>query len=463
VTTGNAHAARGVPPHIGDCVAGKYRVEKVIGEGGMGIVVAAMHLGLDERVALKFLRCDVPLIGVSHDRFQREARVAAKLQSEHVARVLDCDTLPSGVPYIVIEYLEGSDLARRLDSEGPLAACDAVDLMMQAAEAIAEAHAKGIVHRDLKPANIFVARRDDGSECVKLLDFGIAKLFDTEDDSAVTETSAMLGSVRYMAPEQLRSARTVTGRADIWAFGVVLYELLAGKTPFERPSRAETSAAVLHDAPTPLVSYLEVDAELAAAIHACLAKQPAERPPTIAALAEQLAPFGSDASRASLLQIERWRSIADEDARLDATDATDRVALVDSQREAGRTSAPSSVDALPRRPWPKGLVAVVAATLLVALFLLWPRAEAPLGEPAGGSSEVEASLTDSTAAAPAPTPPPTVAPPPSSASIETKRDTPLAAVVRVTPHAAASTPTREVPSAKTASPELCPDPFCARK
>lgn len=159
----------------GETIAGKYRVERTLGQGGMGVVVAARHLHLQQSVAIKFLRPELMGGGEAVERFQREARAAVRIQNEHVARVLDVGALDSGVPYIVMEYLDGVDLAAWIEKQGPVPARQAVDFVLQACEALAEAHSLGIVHRDLKPANLFCIRRPDGALFVKVLDFGISR------------------------------------------------------------------------------------------------------------------------------------------------------------------------------------------------------------------------------------------------------------------------------------------------
>ena len=234
-------------PQPGDVLAGKYRVERVLGSGGMGVVVAAMHLTLQERVALKFLLPEGAKKEETVTRFLREARAAAKIKSEHVARVSDVGTLESGAPYLVMEYLDGSDLSALLRRDGPLPPRDAVEYVLQACEALAEAHAVGIVHRDLKPANLFLARHAGGAPRIKVLDFGISKLTARDpsmppDDPSMTRTRAWLGSPLYMSPEQMRSARDVDTRTDIWALGVILYELLSGKPPFDGETFPELCA-----------------------------------------------------------------------------------------------------------------------------------------------------------------------------------------------------------------------------
>lgn len=283
------------PVAAGEILAGKYRVDRVIGQGGMGIVVAATHEQLRQRVAIKFL-----LKGARGDvvtRFLREARAAAKLRSEHVARVLDVGELPTGSPFMVMEFLEGSDLEGTLAQRGPLPIDEAILHVLQACEAIAEAHAAGIVHRDLKPANLFLAKTPDGSGTIKVLDFGISKDAneDTGEPSAsLTRTTAVLGSPSYMAPEQMRSTRDADTRADIWSLGIILYELVTGTVPFDAESFVELAMKVISEEPTPPGQLRpDLPAEVEAAILRCIQKNPAHRFANVAELAAAIAPFGS--------------------------------------------------------------------------------------------------------------------------------------------------------------------------
>jgi serine/threonine protein kinase len=207
----------GVKP--GEILAGKYQVERVLGVGGMGVVVAAHHIQLDEKVALKFLLPDALKNTEALARFEREARAAVKIKSEHIARVIDVGKLDSGSPYMVMEYLEGGDLSGMLSKTGKLPVEQAVDFVLQASEAIAEAHALGIVHRDLKPANLFCIRRRDGQLAIKVLDFGISKVTKTgsmPDSMSMTKTTAVIGSPVYMSPEQMQSSKGVDLRTDVW-------------------------------------------------------------------------------------------------------------------------------------------------------------------------------------------------------------------------------------------------------
>jgi eukaryotic-like serine/threonine-protein kinase len=295
-------------PAADDVLAEKYRIERVLGQGGMGIVVAAMHLHLEERVAIKFL-----LPELAHDpalvgRFLREGRSAIKIRSEHVVRVLDVGTLPGGTPYMVMEYLEGKNFEELLEDQGRIPVELAVDHLLQATEALAEAHALGMVHRDLKPANLFLAHRADGSPCVKILDFGITKVVDTKGvaDFEATSTSIVMGSPRYMSPEQMRSTPTIDARADIWGLGIILHELIAGASPFDGATMPELLASILQDPPPPLRQLRpEVPAGVETAVIRCLEKDPTNRFADVAELTQALAPFGSPSARVSADRVSR--------------------------------------------------------------------------------------------------------------------------------------------------------------
>ncbi len=237
---------------IGDVVGGKLRIERIVGRGGMGIVAIATHLALEQKVAIKVLHEQLAADPATVERFLREARTPMRLKSDHVCRVLDVGQLDGGAPYIVMELLEGSDLAALVKLRGALPIATAVDYVLQACVAVAEAHALGIVHRDLKPANLFVTRRVDGSPLVKVLDFGIAKVPSRGDNTQLTQTAAVMGSPGYMSPEQLRSAKDVDARTDVWALGAILYELVSARLPFPADSVTELAVKIAVDPPDPL-------------------------------------------------------------------------------------------------------------------------------------------------------------------------------------------------------------------
>jgi serine/threonine-protein kinase len=288
----------------GEILAEKYRVERVLGMGGMGVVVAARHLQLDDRVALKFL---LPTAAPSSEivmRFGREARAAAKIRSEHIARIRDVGTLASGAPYLVMEFLDGVDLAGALKQRERLPVQDVVEYVLQACEALAEAHALGIVHRDLKPANLFLTRRPDGSSCIKVLDFGISKVAADLGDAAVTSTQAVMGSPLYMSPEQMLSSKDVDPRSDIWALGVILYELLTGNPPFEGESMAQLVLRVANEAPRPMRDRRpDLPEGLEAVVLRCLEKSRTNRFQHVGELALALYEYGPKRARVSVERI----------------------------------------------------------------------------------------------------------------------------------------------------------------
>ncbi len=281
-------------PKVGDVIVGKYRLEQVAGEGGMGIVYAAQHLVLKQRVAVKVLRPDAAVSEHVVERFSREAQAAARIMSEHVARVMDAGSTATGAPFLVMEYLEGCDLEELLSVEGPLPLTDVVDYLLQALEALAHAHAVGLVHRDIKPANLFLACRADGGNVIKMLDFGISKTMKSRPEERVLTGQAVLGSPVYMSPEQLRNAKDIDARADIWSLGVVAYELLSGEPPFDGDGVGEIFAAILEKDAEPLhTKNWRLPPELSAVIAKCLQRKPEDRWNDAAEVAKALKPFGS--------------------------------------------------------------------------------------------------------------------------------------------------------------------------
>jgi serine/threonine-protein kinase len=280
----------------------------------MGVVVAAHHLQLDEKVALKFLLPEALGNPEAVARFDREARAAVKIKSEHVARVIDVGRLETGAPYMVMEYLEGGDLAAWLHQRGPMPVEQAIAFVLQACEAIAEAHAVDIVHRDLKPANLFCIRRADGQLSVKVLDFGISKVAGhgvAAHDMGMTSTSAIIGSPIYMSPEQMQSSKAVDARTDIWSLGIILFELIAGRPPFAGESATELAIKIATEPPPPLRAFRpDVPPGLEAVLGQCLQKDRTRRFPNVAELSVALLPFAPRRSRASVERIAGTLQVA---------------------------------------------------------------------------------------------------------------------------------------------------------
>ncbi len=297
-------------PRIGELIAGKYTIDRILATGGMGVVVAAKHIRLDQRVAIKFLLPEMLDREELVARFLREAQATVGLHGEHAVRVYDVGTLETGSPYLVMELLRGNDLDEELEVRGPLEIDEALDYILQACEAIAEAHRVGIVHRDIKPSNLFLARRPDGSRIVKVVDFGISKLLADEAqrglNNKLTTTTAMLGSPQYMSPEQVRSAKDVDGRTDIWSLGCVLYEMLANVPPFSAETVSAVSAMIVADKPPALRSLRgDAPADLCKVVMRCLEKNREKRFRSVAELAEALAPFTNAGSRAAVERVVR--------------------------------------------------------------------------------------------------------------------------------------------------------------
>jgi len=324
---------------VGDLLAGKYRVERILGEGGMGVVVAAHHELLDQHVAVKLLYQDIA-DREAQSRLLLEARSAAKLQSEHVARVVDVDTGADGLPFIVMELLDGADLCQIADARGALPRWLVVDYVLQALEGLAHAHARGIVHRDLKPSNLFLANKADGTQIIKILDFGISKSVEPVEASGerrramqLTGGRAVLGSPPYMSPEQVRSPKSVDHRTDIWSLGIVMYELLTNSMPFGGEEIQETFAQILERQPQPIRNIVSgVPEGLERVVMKCLAKSRDERFADVGELARALAPFGSGT----------WIQSAD---RVAATLA--RVVAEEAQSGPRIKGPPASLDRLP--------------------------------------------------------------------------------------------------------------------
>ncbi|MGD0673887.1 MAG: protein kinase [Polyangiaceae bacterium] len=285
----------------GDVIGGKYRIERILGVGGMGFVVAAKHVQLDGAFALKFLKKRFLHDRGVVDRFTREAKAVCRIRSDYVARVFDVGTW-EGAPYLVMEHLVGRDLAAVLAEQGRLGAEDAVEYTVQACAALAAAHACGVVHRDIKPENLFLVE-NDGLSTVKLLDFGISLValtgLATEPNASRLTGTLTLGTPLYMSPEQIRSTASADGQSDLWSLGVVLYELLTGTVPFNAGSVNEICAAILEkDPPSLLQARPDAPVGLADVLERCLQKDPARRFRNVSELAVSLLGFAPSRSLA---------------------------------------------------------------------------------------------------------------------------------------------------------------------
>jgi eukaryotic-like serine/threonine-protein kinase len=294
----------------GDLLAGKYRVERIPGRNGLGIVVQVRHLELGQEVTLKFLVPDACAYPEFVQRFVREARNAVKIQGEHVARVTDVGRLESGAPYMVREYLRGPDLAEVVKVRGPLPVDEAVDYIIQACEGVAEGHALGVVHRNIRPTTLVVTRRSDGLPLVKVFDFAAAESLHidpfTERAISLVGTSAIMASLPYLPPEQVRDPHDVDLRADVYSLGAVLYELLTGRPVYSAESAPALLAMVAADVAQPMRNFRpDLPGELEHIVLRCLAKNRALRYTTLADLVLALREFASSETTASIAHVVR--------------------------------------------------------------------------------------------------------------------------------------------------------------
>jgi len=414
------------PNRIGEVVGGKYRIVRFLATGGMGVVYEAQHEVVKRRFAVKMLRVGLAERRDILTRFQREAEAAGALESENVAAAIDFGIARDGTPYIVMEYLVGESLAGLLGREGPLALERAADLVIQASRGMQVAHGAGIVHRDLKPQNLFVCRREDGTDLVKVLDFGVAKLQAFDELNAATRTGTVMGTAAYMAPEQARGDKVIDLRADVYALGAILYELLSGRLPHP----GDSHNAILHHISTqpavPLDSVRpELPAELTALVGRTLASNPGERPDSAEAFGQALAPFAGRKVWPVPRLADGTPVNGERTSRTPGTPAlppTPAGATPPTASLAARSATPAAVseqrERRRRRPLVLAAAALVVAALLVGasvrLFRARPEADSrPTAPPAPAA-------VPSTPPAPAPVviapPPAPVATPPATPS-----------------------------------------------
>jgi serine/threonine-protein kinase len=458
----------------GDLLVGKYRVERVLGVGGMGVVVAATHIDLDQRVALKFLLPDLTQNAEAVERFLREARSAVKLRSDHVAKVLDVGKLETGAPYIVMEYLEGNDLGTVIEQKRP-AQDVAIDYMLQTCEAIAEAHHLGIVHRDLKPQNLFVTKRVHGAALIKVLDFGISKAVTPAGvrDMTLTKTGIVMGSPLYMSPEQMKSGRLADHRSDLWALGVILYEMLTGTQPFQAETVPHLCAMIMTEQPRP---PREIEPKLPIGLNnvvmRCLEKDPTKRYQNVAELAAALEPYAPASARGATGRISNVLNVsgmievstAPTEPKESIAGAMSAGAPAQSSTSVG-WSENKNATTMRRVPMSRGLWIGIAGALTVVAVIVIAVTRGGSHETSTPSSTIpvqaatdtaKAKPTDDTPPAatptPATTPTPTVVatdtPPPSSSTTPTKATTPTTTTSKIKPSTTTTKPTTNTNTTK---------------
>ncbi|WP_437586302.1 serine/threonine-protein kinase [Sorangium sp. So ce1000] len=386
-----------VPVHCGEVIADRYRVERLLGIGGMGAVVAARHLSLGELVAVKFMRPEHCGNAALLRRFQREARGMFRLKTEHVPRIYDLGALAPRpgialpVPYIVMEHLSGNDLRSIVERRGRLPVDEAAEYVRQACVALTEAHALGMVHRDLKPANLFLTYRTDGTPLVKVLDFGVAKFTCAKpehDGLEMTTARSVMGSRRYMAPEQMLTPKDIDLRADLWALGVVLYQLVSGTLPFGAETLEQFVLVVSEQAPRPLGNACaDLPEGFEEIVMRCLEKDRTRRPASARELAAALAPFALRGAPDATLPTGAHRSqptFTWLDEEPPTTAVRPPMTVVRPPTTASRPPTTTSRAAetrregrRPRRTWltvAAGAASATAAVLAILLSPGWPRA-----------------------------------------------------------------------------------------
>ena len=417
----------------------------------MGVVVAATHLGLGQSVAVKLMLPDLATSAELSARFLREARAAAAIHGDHAVRIFDVAAAADGMLYMVMELLEGEDLGHLINRHGALPIAQAVDYILQACDALGDAHAQGIVHRDLKPGNLFLAQSSKGPPILKVLDFGISKSNQVDGGQSgptLTAPDSMLGTPYYMSPEQFRSAKTVDARADIWSLGLILHKLITGFSAFESDSVREHISMIAADPPAPLrLRRPDAPEGLEAIVLRCLEKDVSLRYQSVSELAAELAPFGLSRPRTEVL-VEPQRAVASSlqvrtssPARETTTPTGNRSTR--SPETATATTITSSIPRpflIPRPTWRVLLAGALPAALLFSAGIT------AIEGGAGGAAPIVAAPSTSLFAS---------ARPASSMPV-------LSAAVLASGSAAAaaasSSPTPSAPSARASSPRAAGPP-----
>ena len=398
-------------PSVGETIDGKYRITKVIGEGGMGMVARADHLLRKVPVALKFIAPHVLATEGGVERFLNEASLASQIPSDHVVGILDVGKLASGAPYMVMEHLDGLDLADLRAAVKEIPSERAVHITLQILRALQAAHAVGVVHRDLKPSNVFLVKKDGDEDFVKLLDFGISK---APVSAGITATNAALGTPLYMSPEQAKNPKTVDGRADLYSAGVILYELLGGRTPHTSESGEATEVLLkLFTQEPPRIETLrkDVPAELADAVHKALAHDLDKRFQDAKEFAEALANFAPKRSAHTLEKIRSFVAPEVQAAPMSKPDVfvnmgSDALAATQHASPAASTSAGIEAPTKPPTRSLQWIVVGLVAAVSVAIFAAVKLSEE---KPAPNQGQI----IINSAPSPTPSPTPSIAPTPS--------------------------------------------------
>jgi eukaryotic-like serine/threonine-protein kinase len=427
---------------------GSYELVARIGEGGMGTVYAAVHVGLGKRVAIKTLRTAFAADDDVRARFVREGKAAVAVRHPNVVDVDDVG-VHEGIPYLVMELLEGESLAAMLGRRQRLSPQETADIVVPVLSAMAESHRAGVVHRDLKPDNIFLARGAGGLPVPKVLDFGISKLLETQS-FRLTGEKAMLGTPYYMAPEQASSARDVDARSDLYAIGVILYHALSGRVPFAGSSLAQVLSLILHAPPVPLQERApDVPPALERVVLRAMEKDPALRFQDARSLGRALLPFASE--RIVLTYRAELEGAAVSGGGQPVYDRTAAVntTLSSAVRSVATTSAPTAWKVL---PWAASLAALA---LVGAMLAFWPRTTAPRETTVSPAQQPSAQLPP-TAAAPEPPERP-IQP---SSPIQVQEEEPSASELTPSPKDTRSAGTTKAkrPKPKPPAPVVLPEP-----